>query len=393
MPETIENINRKIKFQIETVLMILLMLMKFLPENNLLHSEIKQRHTQLIELSNEYNLTTVGLLAQYYMDENSKSESSNYENFINMILTNQITSRINDIINVSKTLYMNVALQVNIGPISVKKLDNLLLSAKNVEIVLDQIENNFQECVCGTTMSIKDCSEMKCDDCGKVRILRGTVFEKHQLGLPDDDKTPNNSGYTSNKHYKYWAEKTLAEEHIELMDATEELIDSAVIQRGIRRDKLLYAQMRKILKEKHLTQLNQHIPYLMKKFGGPSPPIYTFNEKKKNAIIFDKIISIHDLLKDDDRNNRRYYPYFILKATETQFRILPNDTNEIKNYKREKLRIALFIHLQNSNTVKKHDIKYKEICEYHLKHYPNEELLFYQPTDRAYINQGILRYG
>jgi hypothetical protein len=387
MPETIENINRKFIFQIESILMILMMLMQLVPADSPLYADIKTRHTQCINLNNDYKINSVGLLVRYYENENITND------FTNMILVNQLISRISDLTNVTKMLYMKVALKTNIGPVTVKKIDNLLLNVKSIEINIDQSEDNFQECVCGNVMSIKDCAEMKCDDCGKIRILRGTVFEKYQLGLPDDDKPSNNSGYTSNKHYKYWAEKILAEEQIELSPENEALIESAIVQKKYKRDKLLYKHIRQILKEKKLTYLNQHIPFIMKKYGGPTPPMLSFNEKKKNSIIFDKIISIHDVLKDDDRNNRRYYPYFILKAIETQFRILPSDSNDEKIYKREKLRIALFIHLQNSNTVKKHDIKYKEICEYHRDHYPNEEPLFYQPTDRAYINEGILRYS
>lgn len=387
MSETIENINRKIVFQIETILMIIMMLLQLIPAESNIYNDLKFRQKQVNDLHSDYQMNSVGLLAQYYNNENVDLE------FTNMILINQFTSRITDIINVTKTLYMNVALKTNIGPITVKKIDMLLANAKSVEIILDQNENNFQECNCGTIMSIKDCAEMKCNDCGKIRVLRGTVFEKYQLGLPDDDKPSNNSGYTSNKHYKYWSEKTLAEEQIELSEEVENTIEKALNQKKYKRNKLLYSNMRQILKEQHLTKYNQHIPFLMKKFGGPSPPVYSFNEKKKNSIIFDKIIAIHDILKDDDRNNRRYYPYFILKAAETQFHILPTDSTNEKNYKLEKLRIALFIHLQNSNTVKKHDIKYKEICEYHKLHYPNETPLIYQPTDRAYINEGILRYG
>jgi hypothetical protein len=278
----------------------------------------------------------------------------------------------------------------DIGPVTKNKIEKSLAEIMGINISIENNEQKFQECVCGTLMTITECSQMTCDICGKIRMLSGTVFEKSQLGLADDEKTNSNNGYSSNKHYKFWIEKTLAEEQKELDDVTETKIWQKIREKGIKKGKMLYREMRAVLKELHLTSLNKHIPFLMKKFDGPSPPIYSFNEKKKNAIIFDKIIAIHDNIKDDDRNNRRYYPFFILKAAETQFQILPTDTKEEIKYKREKLRIGLFIHLQNSNTVKKHDAKYKEIVDYHRKYYPNEEPLYYHPTDRANINEGIL---
>lgn len=425
MSETVENINRKIKFQLDTLLFIFLcfiQLIRLLNDNGLSsHTStsmttipnltiVEQRYKQIENMNEEYQLQTVDILSRYYTGEDIN------EDYTKQILIEQYTTKLHDFINIAESYLIILKKNIDVNSnsdisvsnsntnpndISVSNPD-ITTHIYNIQRSIDDIQNvtitignssnqnKFQECICGYQMTATDCSKMKCEQCGKLRMLCGTVFEKSQLGLADDDKTSANNGYSSNKHYKFWIEKTLAEERKELSEETSIKIKDKIKQKNIKYGKIRYRQMRQILKELHLTELNKHIPWLMKNFNGLSPPTYSFNEKKKNAIIFDKIIAIHDKIQDDDRNNRRYYPFFILKAAENQFQVLPTDTKEEAAYKREKLRIALFIHLQNSGTVKKHDAKYKEICEYHKQYYPNEDPLFYKPTDRANINEGEL---
>jgi len=293
------------------------------------------------------------------------------------------------------------------------KISKLINELKNIYIDINYSDgNNYYYCSCGEKMLISESSEIKCL-CGQTKLLKGTIIERGvQMGQTEDEKIPS-SGYSSNKHYKYWIEKILANEHKELKPDEISIIERKLAEKkltGTSAKKMLYKHMRAILKESvpSLSYLNQHIPFLMKKFNGPEPPVFSFNELKTNAIIFDKIISVHDSLNNDDRNNREYYPYFILKAFETQFMILPNDNKETREYKLSKLNVVKFIHLQNPQTVKKHDLKYKQICEAYnnmeckdndgrttiidSKNKNSSNYLFYKPTDRSNIANGILNY-
>lgn len=295
----------------------------------------------------------------------------------------------------------------------IMKISKLINEMRNIYIDINYCDgNNYYYCSCGEKMLISESSEIKCL-CGQTKLLKGTIIERGvQMGQTEDEKIPS-SGYSSNKHYKYWIEKILANEHKELKPDEITIIERKLAEKkltGASTKKMLYKHMRAILKESvpSLSYLNQHIPFLMKKFNGPEPPVFSFNELKTNAIIFDKIISVHDSLNNDDRNNREYYPYFILKAFETQFMILPNDSKETREYKLSKLNVVKFIHLQNPQTVKKHDLKYKQICESYnnmeckdndgrttiidSKNKNSSNYLFYKPTDRSNIANGILNY-
>ena len=386
MADTIENVNRKIKHHIELLLMILLILLQLTSEGALADN-IQSRMNELNGIQSEYDISTVDILTDYYSGNDVSSE------FSSIIMSSQYVSKINDIGNLTRKFHGDVLREVNVGPITTTRLSNMIRSLSKLEVNLVTESTRFQICECNATMSICDASQMSCSNCGKIRLLDGTTFDSNQQCITDDDhKNTTNGGYSANKHYKFWTEKIYSEERKDLTDDEETKINDGLNQCGLktpadRKKKMKYTIMRKILKEKGLTHLNSHTSFLMKRFSGPFLEPLTFNEKKTNAIIFDKIVNILDMLY---KGNRPYYPFFILQATMHQFRILDTDDDNMVEYKKNRLRVMFFIHLQNDSTVRKHDTKMKNVCEYHNKHYPNEEPFVYKPTNCAYINDGIL---
>ncbi len=80
---------------------------------------------------------------------------------------------------------------------------------------------------------------------------------------------------------------------------------------------------------------------------------------------FNKAMRLYDIVVPGG-GNKPYYPYFIYKIMEYEFRNKP-----------EKLRLLDFIHLQSRETVIKNDKLFKRMCELADKN----DGLVYEPTD------------
>lgn len=240
---------------------------------------------------------------------------------------------------------------------------------KNIQVVIQIEKSNYEKCAkCGCKMEVvPTLSELKCLACGRTKILYGTVFEDHQFYNQEGQKTKHGS-YDPNRHFRFWMDRIQAREKHAFDEASLNSI-AARIARYYEGVGLTCSHMRKILKECELTRFNDHIPLLVKHFTGRAPPQLTHNEMRTFAIKFNKIMEIYEqVVKQNKEGNRPYYPYFIYKIAEEEFRDLP-----------EKLRILEFIHLQSEETIIKHDLIYKQICE----SAPEESGLVYRTTNTA----------
>ena len=249
----------------------------------------------------------------------------------------------------------------------IRELDN----SRHTTIAIWAKTSRFEYCkACGERMQVfPSSSELRCSVCGHVKSLLGTVFEDHQFYNQEGQKTKHGE-YVPNRHFKFWMDRIQAKEHH--VFPVEKL---AVIEAHISRFypppyRLTCATMRSILKETRLTTYNDHIPLLLKTFTGQAPPQLTHNELRVFSLKFNKIIELYEKLFPD--GNRPYYPYFIYKIAEDEFKDKPI-----------KRKILDYIHLQAEDTVKKNDLIYKNICAIA----PKDAGLTYRETDTTEAQQ------
>jgi len=210
-------------------------------------------------------------------------------------------------------------------------------------------------------------SEMYCsdDNCGKIKQIVGAVFKDEHCS--QDMRSSKSNKHDTSRHYKFWIDRLQALE--------DKVFDEKIltkIQYVLNRDRydvktLTCKNMRAILKDSKVaaTSLNDHVPLLVKTFGGPAPPQFTFEENKLIASKFSKIMKLYEKVNPNG-GNKRYYPYFIYKIVEREFSNKP-----------DKLRILNYIHLQSRDTVIKNDKYYKQICNIADK----SDGFVYKPTD------------
>lgn len=214
-------------------------------------------------------------------------------------------------------------------------------------------------------MVVPDLSELHCSSCAFVRSIVGTVFRDEYH--PQEGQKVKHGGYEPAKHYRLWIERLQALENKTFDADTLARIEYVLTRDRYDRRALTCEKMRAILKDPKVadTQLNDHAPLLVKRFGGPTPPVLSFHEHQLLFARFSRLMALYDLVRPGP-GNKRYYPYFIYKIIEHEFRTQP-----------VKLRLLDSIHLQSRDTVIKNDIIFKHICELA----DPVDGLTYRPTD------------
>lgn len=218
-------------------------------------------------------------------------------------------------------------------------------------------------CDCGHPMRVvPESAEMHCDHCGRVKTISGSASE----AAVTESKHKCN-GKEIIRHFKFWMERLQA---IENVTFPQELIDSVMYVLARDRytiSRLTVPQMRTVLKDPKVaaTSFNDHAPALIKRVGGPAPPIHTYDDLEVTKSRFIRVMTLHDQI-NPIAGNKPYYPHFIYKIIEEQHK---ND--------KDKLRTLEYIHMQTEDTVVKNDNTYKQICQ--LANDPGSGLV-YRPT-------------
>jgi hypothetical protein len=241
---------------------------------------------------------------------------------------------------------------------------------------------NYCHCEeCNVDMQIdSDSSELRCQKCGILRDLVGTVFDDAQFYNQEGQKAKSGT-FNPNRHYRFWIE------HILAMESEEELGDKndAYNQCGekllmsmtniLHRDKKILQLLdvedcRSMLKELGRTDLNKNVPLILKKLTGVGPPQLPESLRLRGEMIFSKAIEIRGRICQNGRVNRNYYPFYIYKIFDA---ILSKTDNENR-------RILYYIHLQGTETLFNNDSEWEEICE---------ELpeIDWKPTDRTQVKR------
>lgn len=324
----------------------------------------------------EYQLSVVSILADYY--SNPELESKATKDYYRVITSENFVAKFNEFIpkaNAVVEAICNIAEMRVLGKAETKETEIKIEDARNriqraeyITVDTHLEKSNYEICECGTKMTvIPELSELKCDECGQIRVILGAVFRDDQFYPQDGQKTKHGS-YDPSRHYRFWMERLQALENKTFDKEAMDEIDYVIARDSINRKELTCALMRSILKERKLARLNDHAPLLVKQSGGPSPPQLDFQEHRDISIKFSKIMALYERLRGNTSGNRPYYPYFIYKIVEHKF---------ANNH--DKLRLLDSIHLQSPETVMKNDKIFKKICEMAEP----EDDLKYQPTDYA----------
>ena len=305
----------------------------------------------------EYSLAVTHILSDYY--SNPTNESTNTKKYYSIIASENIAGKCNDILRLCQIAATNIGVILSKRTITGKDLkafeDKLSMIhndidyAKSIEIGEYLERSNDGVCNCGIRMRmLPETSEMRCDLCMRTKKVMGTVLH---YDADSQVKTKYN-GYDIVRHLKFWLERLQALETKTFEPEVLERIRYVMKRDGIIKTDLTCAIMRKILKDPYVdaTYLNDHSPLLVKTFGGEGPPTLEYEEIKVLTSRFIRAMNIHSDIHPES-GNKPYYPHFIHKIAEVQFRNNP-----------EKLRFLLFIHLQSPDTIEKNDKYFEEIC-------------------------------
>lgn len=220
----------------------------------------------------------------------------------------------------------------------------------------------YDVCDCGANMTIRaESSELACPVCGISRPILGAVFSDDQF-FPQEGQKTKHGDYAPKRHCRHWIERIFAEENNSGFIQHIPAITAEIKREGYCRVEITCENVRNILKRLGLTNLNEHVPSIIKLVGGIPPPIFTREERRRLELKFNRVIDLYSVVKPNNKN-RRYYPYFMYKIVEWDYRDNP-----------EYLRLLNYIHLQSEDTYVVNDADYEKICE-----------LFDSPADLTFI--------
>jgi hypothetical protein len=330
-------------------------------------------------IESNYNLAIVSVLSEYY--GSVESEDRKTKAYYCVITSENFISQINDTIHriksalatLMRVLQLHVVARADTKVLE-RRLNEISAAAERaqrIDIPLHLERQNFEYCKCGTKMTVvPELSELQCpsSDCGRIRTIIGAVFRDDQF-YPQEGQKTKHGGYDTSRHYRFWIERLQALESKVFDDADLAKIEAVLTRDGYERRELTCEIIREVLKDPAvaLTGLNDHAPLLVVTFGGVAPPRLNFSENKIISIRFSKAMRLYDIVNPDG-GNKPYYPYFIYKLIEWEFRDKP-----------QKLRLLNYIHLQSRETVIKNDKTYQKMCELAQP----EDGLVYRPTDPA----------
>jgi Poxvirus Late Transcription Factor VLTF3 like len=223
------------------------------------------------------------------------------------------------------------------------ELDRVIKLCNNAKAIHVTEYSESQQCglctTCGTKMMVvNELSELHCLCCGEIKEIVGSVTREEPSTLNESHK-PKSGGYDTSRHYKFWMERLQALENFTFDAIDLAKIEYVVTRDGYPRSKLACEVMRRILKDSSVngTYLNEHAPLLVKTFGGRPPPILTHAENSVVAVRFNKVMKLYELVNPSG-GNKPYYPYFIYKIIEQEFR---NNAEKLRLRNRDKKRQLL----------------------------------------------------
>jgi hypothetical protein len=234
-------------------------------------------------------------------------------------------------------------------------------------------------------------SEMRCNACGYIEILYGTLFEDSQC-YNQQIICVKHKKHNPNNHCIKWLHQIQAKESKVIPQQIIDIINARAVREYTRGNVLRSMsdvkcrRVRVWLRDTRLAKLNNHAPLIRKivtGLNGPavSPSQLVVEEEQKLLVLFSMIIEIFEVLsKREDVlrlfnkiviRNKLYYPFFLLKL--------------LLYFLRGDARLPGLIeciHLQSSATLTKDDMLWRMICEEMTR---RGKKIVYEPTDRTIL--------
>lgn len=315
-----------------------------------LYLQLQKLQRSTSDLNSEYLLAVCPHLAKYYasMDRHRGC----IDGFYAVFSSNGFESRNRDIVAQAQSICKN--LQRSIKPhelepsqvLQIKESIKTCLTLFGTLSLKPSIVARFSSleeiCECGAPMMQGDVSEYTCTNefCKKIKSITPTIKTK-------------TGGYDTSRHFKSWLGRILAIEEKTISPEILEKIKYVIERDNIYVPSLDYQMMRNILKDNavQITTLNDHIPLLIKKIGGPTPPELSYDDRRRIEVLFNNVMEQYEKIITR-LGNKTYYPYFIYKIVQ----ILAIEHPHLKP-------ILKFIHKQSADTLRKNDLNFKKICE------------------------------
>ena len=371
---TIETTHNNILLKINSVIEIC----KLFEQVSVNINEINEIHRDIIYIKENYEMSSIKLLSDYFLlvnDYNQQSKEDVFRNeFIekkdNYIRLYQMFIRkenfigsINRLMDILKSIISH--LDSEISQKKVIEIKHIINKFESSSITYKTTETIYNKCGnCGNIMKISSStSEIVCINCGVTENLYATVFEDENMYNQEKSK---HGSYDPSKHCKFWIERIQARESKEIPN---KILES--IRKCIKRDKIRDLEnitcedIRKYLSQTKNSSFNEHVPLIRKLITGISPPQLSDYELQLIHMYFDKIVKIYEETKPDDKTNVPYHPYIIYKIIE---HILSSEKKRLSD-------ILSCIHLQSRETLIENDRTWKKICQ-------NLGCIKYTPTDR-----------
>jgi hypothetical protein len=260
-------------------------------------------------------------------------------------------------------------------------INRIYTAFNDQKIVFTPEKSNPNRCTCGRDMILYvEDAELRCDECGRVVLLQGTVYDDAQSETSSGVQSTKNKRYDPKRHCDKRLMQIQAKEEWKIAEDVISRLDKRAVREyrygnGLRSmNQMACRQIRRWLKEEHLTKHNHHAPYLRKVItsmhGIPViPPQLTPEEEQEVLIDFSIAMSCYEKVTQTDEYRRKYekdrgrsrqrtkpnrfYYWFVL------FKIL---SQKLRGDPRLP-RLLECIHLQSSATLAKDDDIWAMMCD------------------------------
>lgn len=342
MTATIETTHLNIEKKIH----ILYHIFQDIKKTTNLKFDISEYEQKLKSCEINYQLETSLILDDYYNSSKDKNDVST--RYYLIIYNINIHGELQELVH-------NIKRELNkIGDNElINTIGKQLQRFNTYKIHYNITKHEYNNCKCGNEFTIKSKqSQFKCDDCGSLITIRGTVFEDNQF-YSQDLKKSKHGLYRKDKFAEKWINKSQGK--YELKNIKYETI--LFIQeklKEVNKDpaKISCNEYRKFFADHKLTHYNDYAPYIKKLVSGVQPEHYTKEEEDFLMENLPIAIEVFNKVKEPNRKKSLYTPFFIFKLYNGKF---PDS--------RHKRKMIDALHLQSDDTLAKNDNTWSQICK------------------------------
>ena len=305
-------------------------------EKKLLDDEIKEHEECNQEIN--YLLDNGNLLFEYY---------NSLETDIN-VSKNNIKKEKND--NKSVIEYFNKNIFKDNDTVNKKDLYNLYRNNTDESFIYNKFSENSEKCLECNVEKIVYLSEGKqvCPRCGDETEI---LIESDKPSYKDPPREITYFSYKRINHFNEWLAQFQAKETTEIPKDIYDNILNELKKERIQVSNLNATKLRNILKKLKKNKYYEHIPHILNRLNGISPPVMSREIEEELRRMFREIqIPFHKFCPPD-RKNFLSYSYVLHKFVELL------DLDEYKN---------CFILLKSREKLHQQDNIWRKICE-HLK--------------------------